>query len=66
MQIWCSPFFLAILYILYSNHLEARGEETIFAENIQSFSFTDGISHGDLTLDSADSTPVAILYLIGN
>ena len=66
MHIWCSPFFLAILYILSSNHLEARGKETIFAEKIQSFSFRDGISHGDLTLDSAVSTPVAIVYLIGN
>jgi len=54
MQTWCSPFFLAILYILSSNHLELHGKETIFAEKIQSFSLKGGISHGDLTLDSAD------------
>jgi hypothetical protein len=66
MQIWCSPFFLAILYILSGTHLKVRGKETIFAEKIQSFLLRDGISHWDLTLDSAESTPVAILYFIGN
>jgi hypothetical protein len=54
------------LYILSSNHLETRGKETVFAEKITSFSFRDSKSHGDLMLDSVDSTPVAVLYLIGN